>query len=113
MARKEITIQGQEAKEASKLFKDFHGQPPQEAIQVEIDTTIPKTLVIIGKIVAIEYEPLTGKKRGKLYRHTFGDTGNRMVKATQFLCSDPEGKRFFIIRRTQRKCIRNLTTVEL
>ena len=76
----------------------FHGQDPTDAVTLSIDTTIPDELVVIGACVAVEYEPLGGDKKGKLYRHEWGDTGSRKLSKRPYLCVDPNNRhRFFLV----------------
>ena len=63
------------------------------AFRVHVDE-----LVVIGVAVAVEYEPLGGDKKGKIFRHEWGDTGSRMLKKKPYLCVDPKNrKRFFLV----------------
>ena len=87
---------------AKRIFERFHGVEAAEAIEITLDTQIPTKLVVIGKALAVEYEPLAGAKKGKRYRHEFGDTGGKQVKAVQYLCSDESGKRFFLVPENPR-----------
>ena len=54
--------------------------------------------MVIGVAVAVEYEPAGGGKKGKIFRHEWGDTGSRMLKKRPYLCVDPNNRhRFFLI----------------
>jgi hypothetical protein len=61
-------------------FRQFHGRPSRETKRVRFD--VPKSLVVLGKAVAIEYEcdKLHGGGDGKraIYRHKF-DSGVLVV----------------------------------
>ncbi len=92
--------------QATALYKKFHGADPTEAITLDVPE-IPRNMVIVGRLLAFEYEVVAdesnkggrnGKKRGQTYRHDVGDLGERKVDTVLYLCSDPSGKNFFIVR---------------
>jgi hypothetical protein len=86
---------------AKRIYKSFHGVDPEEALRVQVTSrTIPETLIVIGKAVAVEYE-VEGKtpsqRKGKVYRHEFGDTGNGMVSSEVYLATDVTKKTFYLV----------------
>lgn len=80
------------SREAIKRYKKFHGKEPKRAGSVEIP--FPKSLVLVGEAVAIEYraakanDPRTGG-RLTVYRHKVGK-GVRVF-------TDPKGRALYII----------------
>lgn len=57
---------------AIQAFKRFHGRNPDK--ESAVDFTPPKSLVYLGRAVAVEYEStkkLYGNHRPRLYRHKF------------------------------------------
>ena len=95
---KELTV-------LNKIYKSFHGQDAQELLTVEIPyREIPKNLVTIGVVTAIEYTPVgSSNRKGEVYRHEFGDTGGRKrVKAPVFYCTDKSKKMFYLIPSKKR-----------
>ena len=84
---------------------EFHGMPPDTLVKVPIESRkIPEVLVVLGELVALEYRPITptGKttKKKVVYRHEMGDIGGGVkIGEPPLLCSDPEGKNLYIIKR--------------
>lgn len=72
---------------AERKYKQFHGHPYRYI--KDFDFKVSKTLVILGKAVAVEYETdkLNGGGDGRkaIYRHEF--------ETPAYVCCDPSGKR--------------------
>lgn len=85
------------SRDAHDVFRMFHGVEPTEAVRVVMDTKIPRELVVLGRALAVEYQPLTGRKEGKAYRHEFGDTGARRLDTVVYLCTDKSRKRYYLV----------------
>jgi hypothetical protein len=87
-------------KDSVKKYKAFHGHEPR--FEEEIEFTVPKDLIILGKAVAIEYktDKLNGGGDGKMavYRHKF-DTPS-------YVCMDQTGKRQLYIIGNRLKVTR-------
>ena len=89
----------QTLEEAKDVYQGFHhGEPEITQIKVE-SLTIPDTLIVIGKVVAIEYEPTGGSSRkGEVYRHEWGDTGKRKLDTLHYFCTDTTRREFYLIK---------------
>jgi hypothetical protein len=85
----------------AKVFKDFHGEDPQTIQKVRVQSrTMPEVLVVLGKCVAVEYEVeenQSSTRKGKTFRHEFGDTGGRMVNTMVYLATDKGRKQFYLV----------------
>ena len=96
MPRKKNPAQSLEA--AKQIYREFHGGEP-EISELSMDSrTIPNPLIVIGRLTAVEYEPIGGSKRkGDIYRHEWGDTGSRKLDTLTYLCTDESRRKFFLI----------------
>src|SRR3990167_2856505 len=80
------------------ISREFHGAHEPEIIEVTLPyDEIPKELIVIGRLVALEYEACLGQHAGKVFRHEIGDTGGRKVDTECYLCADVSRKGFWII----------------
>ena len=84
---------------AKAISREVHGTEPEET-QITLDTRqIPDVLIAIGKVVAVEYEPIgTSGRKGDVYRHEWGDTGQRKVESLHYFCTDTTRRRFYLIK---------------
>jgi ribosomal protein L2 len=73
---------------ATKLFRDFREQAPTRGRVIEFE--MPKVVMIMGNVTAIEYDTT---RRGKVekYRHAF-NPGSKPL-----LCADGETGQLFIL----------------
>jgi hypothetical protein len=90
---------GKSLEKAKEIYQEFHGGEP-EVTELSIDSrTIPDTLIVIGKLIAVEYEPTGGSNRkGEVYRHEWGDTGGRKVDTLTYFCTDTTRHEFYLIK---------------
>lgn len=89
-----------EIRHLNRIYEAFHGEPAQQLLTLEIPyRTIPKHLVTIGEVIAIEYRVVGASRReGENYRHEFGDTGGKQkVHAPVYLCTDHSQRMFYLI----------------
>lgn len=92
-----------EFRKASKIFEDFHGQPPRQTEKITLESDeIPETLILIGELVALEYKVVSGDRAGQVYRHEMGDVGKFKVKAPYYLTTDTSRHRFFLIPKNPK-----------
>ena len=85
---------------AAPVFKEFHGVQPTQAVKVRVRSrTMPEVLVVLGRCVAVEYEADSegSTRKGKVYRHEFGDTGGRKVRTTIYLATDAGKRNFYLV----------------
>jgi hypothetical protein len=78
---------------AYKLYHEFRESPPDRGRVVEFE--MPKTLMVMGNVKAIEYDTTRGRKL-ELYRHDFA-AGSRPL-----LCADAATGALFIIEGRYR-----------
>tara|TARA_Y100000310_G_scaffold100834_1_gene98725 strand:+ start:1186 stop:1536 length:351 start_codon:yes stop_codon:yes gene_type:complete len=99
MPRKRNPANGVDLEEAKDIYRDFHKSEP-EVIKLTIDSrTIPEPLIVIGKVVAVEYEPVGGSgRKGQTYRHDWGDTGSRKLDTLHYFCTDTTRRAFYLIK---------------
>ena len=84
---------------ATDLYREFHGGEPEISKLTLESRTIPDKLVVIGRLIAVEYEPTGGSSRkGDVYRHEWGDTGKRKVDTLHYFCTDESGREFYLIK---------------
>ena len=90
---------GKSLEKAKEIYREFHGGEP-EVTQISLTSrTIPDTLIVIGKVIAVEYEPMGGSNRkGEVYRHEWGDTGGRKVDTLHYFCTDTTRHEFYLIK---------------
>jgi hypothetical protein len=90
---------GASLEEAKDIYREFHNSEP-EVIKLSIDSrTIPEPLIVIGKVIAVEYEPVGDSEReGQTYRHDWGDTGSRKVDTLHYFCTDTTRRAFYLIK---------------
>ena len=77
-----------EIEKASKLFKSFTGHSAIELGKMSVPAT-PKTVLVIGELVAVEYETVRGVGK-KQYRHDF------KKHARPLLCSSVDGHLYIL-----------------
>ena len=84
---------------AKDIYREFHNSEP-EVVNLQIDSrTIPDKLIVIGKEIAVEYEPVGDSERqGQTYRHDWGDTGGRKVDTLHYFCTDTTRRAFYLIK---------------
>ena len=97
MPRKRNPAQSLDA--AKKIYREFHGGEP-EVTKIKVQSLdIPNTLIVIGKVIAVEYEPTGGSSRkGEVYRHEWGDTGTRKLDTLHYFCTDTSRREFYLIK---------------
>ena len=90
---------GASLEKAITLYREFHGSEP-EIINLTIDSrTIANPLIVIGKVIAVEYAPQReSTKKGQTYRHEWGDTGNRKLDTLHYFCTDSTGRQFYLVK---------------
>lgn len=83
----------------SKLYKEFHGNPPARVRRVKL--RVPKKgdrLVMLGRLIEIVYAPqYTSKLKGKVYIHKMGDTGTMVLKHKPILATGEDGRGLYIL----------------
>ncbi len=84
-----VTIE-RELRRADSFYKDFSwGRDAKEVIKARVPG-VPKVLVSLGELHAVEYKAAKGRRGKETYRHVFH-------KAKPLLCSDSRGNRLYII----------------
>lgn len=89
----------------SHIYQSFHGLRPSKLIKLSLPyRKIPEDLVLIGQLIALEYEVIgTSERKGTLFRHEFGDIGGKKrVKAPVYLATDKSRKMFYILPTSSR-----------
>lgn len=87
--------------QAKKMFKKWHQFESTRTVRMKGSRSIPARLVKLGELPEIVYrsDKWTGKQQ--LYLHKTG-------KPRPLLCTDPEGKRFFIVGGRMRATARGI-----
>lgn len=89
------------ADKAKKMFKKWHAFESTRTVRMKGSRSIPARLVKLGEMPEIVYrsDKWTGKQQTYLHK-----TG----KPRPLLCTDPEGKRFFIVGGRMRATARGI-----
>ena len=84
---------------AKDIYREFHHSEPEVIEMVVKSRTIPTPLIVIGKVIAVEYEPVGDSQReGETYRHDWGDTGGRKLETLHYFCTDTTRRGFYLIK---------------
>lgn len=75
----------------ARTYRKWHGFPSEHVDTVQADRSVPKVLVKLGTIPELVYDSDKWSGRKETYVHKTA-RGNQPV-----LCTDPEGKRLFIV----------------
>ena len=83
----------------AKLYQSFHGNPPARTRKIKYSNLKPnETLVKIGRLVQLEYEPeYPSQHVNKRFYHKLGDTGRIVLKDKPILATRLNGKGLFIL----------------
>jgi len=84
-------------RKARAKYREFHGIDPDRIIKVDAPD-LPPYLVILGKLLEIDYEPTDPTQKKGQYWHEFGDYGDRKGKFVPLLATDPEGRQLYIVK---------------
>ena len=82
------------------LYQRFHGTPPAKVLKVKFSPPKPgEKLVAIGFLEEVVYKPFgSSQRRGQLFHHQMGDTGNGINPERPILAVSQDGKRLYIIK---------------
>ena len=88
-----------------KLYESFHGSKSKGIRKVKYNAPKPgETLVKIGRLVRLEYEPeFPSKHTGVRFFHVMGDTGETKLPSNTILATDTKGENLYILKDKPKK----------